>query len=111
MFKKGDSVILGPHDFDPTNTFREFWVDGMDKYIGKTAILICLGGSDKTGLYWEVDIDRGVHYWREANMKPAIFNANQVCDVCKKSSPHKEPNQKDNTYICPSCIFLTTLGK
>jgi hypothetical protein len=40
-----------------------------------------------------------------------VFNKDQVCDLCKKPSPHAEPNAKDNKYICIGCATELELNE
>jgi hypothetical protein len=104
-FKAGDRVILGYHD-KMINGRLEFWSSTMDRYAGQTATLIECAGKDYTGNYWYVDVDKNHHYWREANMRSAVFNKDQVCSLCKVSCPHEAINQN---YICVACRTMKEL--
>jgi len=107
-YKIGDRVRLGKHTFHPLEGRN--WNANMDQYVGKIATLrrIHTNSDDDTIRSWITDI--GIYYaWREINFTPVYFDEKQICSECKKPCPHIEANQKDNTYICVSCIFLRDL--
>jgi hypothetical protein len=57
------------------------------------------------GNFGHLDADNFPYCWETGwdLEKEAIFNKDQACDICKKPSPHTEPNLKDNKYICIGC--------
>jgi hypothetical protein len=105
-FKAGDKVILGDHFIDGTN--RDWNERGMRQHVGKRATLIRINAfNSRYGNPWYVDVDGGVHYWYETNMKPAIEYLDQKCNECGTSAPHGEP--KDGIYTCDFCRAMKDL--
>lgn len=98
-FKVGDRVILGCHDNDDSGSPGN-WALAMDDYVGKLATITQSAGRiDRDGfVVAEVDIDRGHHHWRLANMTPALP---PTCVECNTLDEYAEPTAKP--HFCGLC--------
>lgn len=98
-FKVGERVILGRHDNDGSGSPGN-WALAMDDYVGKVATIIQSNGrTDRYGfVVAEVDIDRGRHHWRLANMTPA---RPPTCVECNTLDEYAEPTAKP--HFCGLC--------
>ena len=67
-YQLGDSVIIGAHRYiDEDNN----WADEMLEYVGNTATITSLEGTDGGNCYIvHVDIDNGDWFWRVETMSP-----------------------------------------
>ena len=101
-FKIGDRVILGKHDI--ISGVGRSWSDPMDIYVGKEATIMSSYDSGVMAFsaavqgthLWKVDIDCGIHYWREVNMKPASGQSIATAIGHNTSVPI-------NDFTCPTC--------
>lgn len=68
-YKVGDRVIIGAHRSIDEDTN---WANEMSAYVGQTATITSLEGTDGTGsLIGHVDVDNGDWYWRLETLTPA----------------------------------------
>ena len=66
-FRVGDRVILGRHD---VVNGSDNWAQQMDRYVGRTAIIMQIGAPDSAGCgVVRVDLDRGRWMWRTRNLQ------------------------------------------
>jgi len=98
-FKVGDKVIVGRHDATAILGEYKSWNMNMEQYVGKVATLTRQKESYEA---WYIDLDGGLYFYYEKNMKPPINNENQKCAECNVSAPHENPNT-DGKYICVWC--------
>lgn len=97
-FKIGDKIRI-------TNTT----ILTKREFVGKIAYII--RQSRVIDHTWMIDVDRQCHSWNEYEFELFTVNEKQICNSCKISCPHANPNQKDGTFICVSCLFTKDLEK
>jgi hypothetical protein len=76
-------------------------------HIGKNGSILAKYHSGPVS--WIISADNGDNWWNENDLEFDILIEGQVCSFCKMSCPHKNPNQKNGTFICSACSFVKEL--
>jgi hypothetical protein len=106
-FEKGDEVILGEHEDNPT--YGKNWSLEMKKYVGKKAKITGKIGTSDIYTYYYVDADQGKWCWRGENMTlvESVTEAIKAPEVygakCIKCSEYNNYVLASDNFMCYSC--------